>query len=173
VRIAHISDLHVIALEGAVPLRLLNKRLTGYVNLKLVRSPLHQLPLAQAVAREIRRMDVDHVVVTGDLTNLALEREFERARTLLEDDLGASPNDVSVARSPTEPTLSALLRRLRQHGSARASQRRAPCAIPLRAAAWTGGHHRLVLGRAASSAGSVRRARRRAARGSRACPRAP
>jgi 3',5'-cyclic AMP phosphodiesterase CpdA len=96
VRIAHISDLHVIALEGAVPFRLLNKRLTGYVNLKLIRSPVHLPALARAVVREIRRHEVDHVVVTGDLTNLALEGEFERARALLAQDLGASPSQVSV-----------------------------------------------------------------------------
>ena len=36
-RIAHISDLHVLALDGAVPFRLLNKRATGYANLKLKR----------------------------------------------------------------------------------------------------------------------------------------
>jgi 3',5'-cyclic AMP phosphodiesterase CpdA len=96
VRIAHISDLHVIALDGAVPFRLLNKRLTGYVNLKLVRSHMHQLRLAQAVAREVRRGGFDHVVITGDLTNLALEQEFERARTLLEEDLGSSPDAVSI-----------------------------------------------------------------------------
>ena len=95
-RIAHISDLHLIALDGAVPLRLLNKRLTGYVNLKLVRSPIHQLPIAQAVAREVGRGGFDHVVVTGDLTNLALEREFELVRTVLEQELGLDPAMVSI-----------------------------------------------------------------------------
>jgi 3',5'-cyclic AMP phosphodiesterase CpdA len=96
VRIAHISDLHLIALDGAVPFRLLNKRLTGYVNLKLVRSPIHQLSVAQAVAREVGRGCFDHVVVTGDLTNLALEREFELARRVLEQDLGLDPAMVSI-----------------------------------------------------------------------------
>ena len=50
----------------------------------------------RAIAREIKRAGVDHVAVTGDLTNLALETEFEAVRELLEDELGLHPSEVSV-----------------------------------------------------------------------------
>jgi 3',5'-cyclic AMP phosphodiesterase CpdA len=97
VKIAHISDLHVLALEDATPRRLMNKRFTGWVNLKYRRAHEHQLSALRAVARELReRTDIDHVVVTGDLTNLALESEFAAAHAFLRDELGLDPNRVSV-----------------------------------------------------------------------------
>jgi 3',5'-cyclic AMP phosphodiesterase CpdA len=95
-RIAHLSDLHLLSLEGVNPLRFLNKRLTGYANLRLKRKHVHRAAYVRAIAREIKRSRVDHVAITGDLTNLALESEFELARKVLEEELGLSPRDVSV-----------------------------------------------------------------------------
>ena len=95
-RIAHLSDLHVLALAGVPRHRFLNKRLTGYANLRFKRNHVHRSTYVTAIAEEIARSKIDHVVVTGDLTNLALETEFQAARDLLEDGLGLSPNDVSV-----------------------------------------------------------------------------
>jgi len=95
-KIAHLSDLHILSLEGVSPLRFLNKRLTGYANLRLKRKHIHRPSYVRAIAREIQRVGVDHVVITGDLTNLALEGEFEAARKLLEDDLGLDPKNVSI-----------------------------------------------------------------------------
>jgi len=95
-RIAHLSDLHLLSLEGAVPMRLFNKRITGYFNLRFRRKSIHKPFAVEAVAREIRSLGVDHVVITGDLTNLALEVEFELVRNLLERDLGLSTSDVSL-----------------------------------------------------------------------------
>lgn len=95
-RIAHFSDLHVLALDGVGPERFLNKRLSGYLNLRLKRHHIHRTGYVRTIAREMKRAAVDHVVVTGDLTNLALETEFEAVRELLEDDLGLLPSQVSV-----------------------------------------------------------------------------
>ena len=95
-RIAHLSDLHLLSGEHIPARRLLNKRFTGWVNLKLRRGHQHQRRIAQAVAREVSAHDVDHVVITGDLTNLALEAEFELVRAFLEADLKLSPDQVSV-----------------------------------------------------------------------------
>jgi 3',5'-cyclic AMP phosphodiesterase CpdA len=95
-RIAHFSDLHLLSLEGVPWHRFLNKRATGYANLKLKRGSIHRSAYVREIAREIRRMRVDHVVVTGDLTNLALEPEFELAREVLEGELGLPPRDVTV-----------------------------------------------------------------------------
>ncbi len=96
-KIAHISDLHVLALDDLTPTRLLNKRLTGWANLKLRRGHEHQGYALSAVARALReRTDIDHVVVTGDLTNLALDSEFAAAHAFLRDELGLDPSKVSV-----------------------------------------------------------------------------
>src|SRR5688572_6178535 len=95
-RVAHFSDLHVLALDGVSRLRLLNKRFTGWVNLKLKRAHKHRPAYVRAIAREITQAKVDHVVITGDLTNLALEQEFEATRLLLEDELHLRPDQVTV-----------------------------------------------------------------------------
>lgn len=96
VKIAHLSDLHLLDLEGAVPFRLFNKRFTGYLNLMYRRKSVHKPHAAQAVARAIRDHEVDHVVITGDVSNLALEREFDRVRRFVEHDLGLEPEQVSL-----------------------------------------------------------------------------
>lgn len=95
-RIAHFSDLHVLSLAGVSPTRFLNKRFSGYLNLRLKRKHVHKTDYVRAIAREVKQAKLDHVVVTGDLTNLALETEFEAVRELLEDDLGLHPDQVSV-----------------------------------------------------------------------------
>jgi 3',5'-cyclic AMP phosphodiesterase CpdA len=95
-RIAHLSDLHCLALDGVRASRFLNKRLTGWANLKLKRASKHRAAYVHAIAREIARENVDHVVVTGDLTNLALEGEFELARDVLQHELGLEPARVTI-----------------------------------------------------------------------------
>jgi len=96
VKIAHLSDLHLLDLEGAVPMRLFNKRITGYVNLRFHRKSVHKPFAVEACLREIRKLGVDHVVITGDVSNLALEREFELVRTVIDRELGMSPDQVSM-----------------------------------------------------------------------------
>jgi 3',5'-cyclic AMP phosphodiesterase CpdA len=95
-RIAHFSDLHLLSLDGIPLRRFLNKRLTGWANLRLKRGHVHRASHVRAIAREIANAGVDHVVVTGDLTNLALEDEFELARDVLVEDLGIDPARVTV-----------------------------------------------------------------------------
>jgi 3',5'-cyclic AMP phosphodiesterase CpdA len=95
-RIAHFSDLHLLDLAGVPFTRFLNKRLTGWVNLRLKRGSIHKAAYVEAIAREIAARRFDHVVVTGDLTNLALETEFERVRALFETTLGLDPAQVTV-----------------------------------------------------------------------------
>ena len=95
-RIAHFSDLHLLSLEGVGAHRFLNKRLSGYANLRFKRNHVHRAAYVTAIAKEIQRCKVDHVCITGDLTNLALEQEFELARRVIEDELGLDPKDVTV-----------------------------------------------------------------------------
>ncbi len=95
-RVAHFSDLHVLDLAGVPAARFLNKRFTGWVNLKVKRQHKHRPGYVRAIAKEITRAKVDHVVITGDLTNLALEQEFEATRRLLQDELHLEPSQVTV-----------------------------------------------------------------------------
>ncbi len=95
-RIAHFSDLHLLSLAGVPAHRFLNKRLTGWANLRLKRGAVHRAAYVRAVAREVRRLAPDHVVVTGDLTNLALEPEFELAREVLEEELALDPSQLTI-----------------------------------------------------------------------------
>ena len=85
-RIAHLSDLHVLDLAGTSPLRFLNKRATGVANLLGARRDAHPLRIADKLSPTLGSdgLNVDHVLITGDLSNLALESEFARARTVVE-----------------------------------------------------------------------------------------
>jgi 3',5'-cyclic AMP phosphodiesterase CpdA len=96
VKIAHLSDLHLLSLAGVPRRRFLNKRMTGWANLRLKRSAIHRASYVRAIARDIRAAGFDHVVITGDLTNLALESEFELVRDLLERELGLDAAQISL-----------------------------------------------------------------------------
>lgn len=83
-RIAHVSDTHVLSMREIEWRKMLfNKRLTGQANTLLRRGRVHRreyllVVLAAAAA------GADHLVVTGDITNLALESEYQEARALLD-----------------------------------------------------------------------------------------
>lgn len=84
-RIAHISDTHVLSPTGVEWRQmLLNKRLTGYANLMLRRGRVHRREYLTAVLEGAARVS-DHVVVTGDVTNLALESEYDEARMVFDE----------------------------------------------------------------------------------------
>ncbi len=84
-RIAHVSDLHVLSPAGADwSAMLFNKRVTGYANLVLRRGRVHRREYLEGVLTAAAK-DIDHLVVTGDITNLALESEYDEARSLLEE----------------------------------------------------------------------------------------
>jgi 3',5'-cyclic AMP phosphodiesterase CpdA len=78
-RIAHISDLHVLDLQGTRWQDFLNKRMTGAMNLAGMRRNAHPVSIAEQLADRLAAGDIDHVILTGDLTNLALDSEFKRA----------------------------------------------------------------------------------------------
>jgi 3',5'-cyclic AMP phosphodiesterase CpdA len=84
-RIAHVSDLHVLSRTAAHWRDIIfNKRLTGFANLLLKRGRVHRREyLLEVMAAATAKCD--HLVVTGDITNLALEHEYEEAAALLTD----------------------------------------------------------------------------------------
>jgi 3',5'-cyclic AMP phosphodiesterase CpdA len=77
VLVAHVSDLHLLSLEGVSPLAFLGKRLTGGLNLLFNRGGEFPVHVAQALMRDLVDQHPDHLVVSGDLTNLAFEGELE------------------------------------------------------------------------------------------------
>lgn len=108
--LAHLSDLHVRGDEPIPFGRLLGKRATGYLNLRYRRGSTHKRWAVEALARELRGLGVDHVAITGDLSNLALEDEFASVVRLLRDDLGFPAEQVSIVPGNHD---------LYTHGSAR------------------------------------------------------
>ncbi len=76
-KIGHISDLHWLDLSGARIRDFFNKRLTGGFNLVAGRAKKHTKQAVIDALDAMRASGVDHLVVTGDLTNLALPSEFK------------------------------------------------------------------------------------------------
>ncbi|MGI9509855.1 MAG: metallophosphoesterase family protein [Geminicoccaceae bacterium] len=93
-KLAHLSDPH-LPLPAQVDWRdLMNKRMTGYVSWRRHRKSVHDPRVLTALTADLKAAEPDHTVVTGDLTNLALPAEFDRAITWLAE-LG-KPEHVSV-----------------------------------------------------------------------------
>lgn len=113
--IAHLSDIHVLDLEGVRFYRFFNKRVTGGLNLLLKRSKAHKPALLEEALERIEALGCDHVFVTGDLTNLALPSEFERARHILEAHVPASRLHVIAGNHDRYTLWSSLTRRFERH----------------------------------------------------------
>ena len=79
-RIAHFSDLHLLSLDGVSMLDFANKRWIGGLNLLTNRGRHYHSHIFEAMIADINEQKVDHIVCTGDLTNLAFEQEFQFAR---------------------------------------------------------------------------------------------
>ena len=83
VTIAHISDLHLLKLSGAGVLSFFNKRMVGGVNLLLNRAHHHRVDVVEQALRQLVEIAPDHLVVTGDVSNLSLDAEFALGVELL------------------------------------------------------------------------------------------
>jgi 3',5'-cyclic AMP phosphodiesterase CpdA len=84
IRIAHISDTHVLPPHGVHWREMFfNKRITGWANTRLRRGRVYRRGYLEAVLDAASR--ADHLVITGDVTNLALEAEFHEALRLFEN----------------------------------------------------------------------------------------
>lgn len=82
--LAHLSDLHATSLEGLRPGDLVGKRLLGWLSWQVRRRRIHRPEILASLLEDLRDAAPDHVVVTGDLTHVALEGEFAAARLWLE-----------------------------------------------------------------------------------------
>jgi 3',5'-cyclic AMP phosphodiesterase CpdA len=95
VRLAHCSDLHLLSHDGARLLDLANKRWIGAANLLTNRSRHYHVAAFDQMVDDLNAQKIDHVLCTGDVTNLALEREFRFARARF-DKLAGGPENVTV-----------------------------------------------------------------------------
>lgn len=87
--LAHLTDIQMPPLPTASPRELMNKRIFGYLNWHLRRKSLYRKEILDALVADLEAQSIDHLAVTGDLTNISLPREFIAAREWLEQ-LGPS-----------------------------------------------------------------------------------
>ncbi len=92
--LAHCSDWHTTRLAPGAPGALLNKRILGWLSWHTGRRERHRPEVLEKLFEDLRGQAPDHVAVTGDLTNVALEAEFREAAELLR--LLGSPEHVSL-----------------------------------------------------------------------------
>jgi 3',5'-cyclic AMP phosphodiesterase CpdA len=92
--LAHLSDPHLPPLPRPKLRDLAGKRALGYLNWTRNRHKYHRREVLDALVSDMQAQDPDHIAVTGDLVNLALEAEFAPARAWLES-VGA-PDRVTV-----------------------------------------------------------------------------
>jgi 3',5'-cyclic AMP phosphodiesterase CpdA len=93
-KLAHLSDPHLAPLPVARMRDLAGKRAFGYLNWTRNRHKFHRRDVLDALVSDMQAQAPDHIAITGDLVNLALEAEFAPSRTWLES-VGA-PDRVTV-----------------------------------------------------------------------------
>ena len=81
--LGHLSDLHATPVIVENPLHLLNKRFFGWLSWRIRRRHYHRTSVVGALMDDLRHAPIDHLVVTGDFTNLSLASEFGAAREQL------------------------------------------------------------------------------------------
>ena len=82
--LAHLSDPHLPPLPAARLRDLAGKRALGYLNWTRNRHKYHRREVLDALVADMQVQQPDHIAVTGDLVNLALEAEFSPAQAWLE-----------------------------------------------------------------------------------------
>ena len=92
--LAHLSDPHLPPLPAARMRDLVGKRALGYLNWTRNRHKYHRREVLDALVADLKAQRPDHIAVTGDLVNLALEAEFEPAQAWLES--VGTPQQVTV-----------------------------------------------------------------------------
>lgn len=92
--LAHLSDPHLPSLPTPRLSDLAGKRGLGYLNWTRNRHKVHKREVLDTLVSDMQAQVPDHIAITGDLVNLALEAEFASSRAWLES-VGA-PDRVTV-----------------------------------------------------------------------------
>ncbi len=74
--IAHLTDIHLPPVPVPQLRELSLKRLLGFLNWHRSRKFLHNADVVERIVRDLKQQNFDHLIVSGDLVNLALEAEF-------------------------------------------------------------------------------------------------
>jgi 3',5'-cyclic AMP phosphodiesterase CpdA len=107
--LAHLSDPHLPPLPAPRLRDLAGKRVLGYLNWTRNRQRFHRRDVLDVLVADIRARAPDHIAITGDLVNLALEAEFAPALKWLES-VGA-PDRVTVVPGNHDAYVRATQRR--------------------------------------------------------------
>ena len=75
-KLAHVSDLHLGPLPDVRPRQLFSKRIFGYMNWRRGGGRMHRVEVVTAMLADLKVQAPDHVIVSGDLVNIALPKEF-------------------------------------------------------------------------------------------------
>ena len=92
--LAHLSDPHLPPMPMVRLRDIAGKRALGYLNWTRNRHRVHLREALDSLVADVQAQAPDHIAITGDIVNLALEAEFAPARKWLES-IGA-PDRVTV-----------------------------------------------------------------------------
>lgn len=92
--LAHFSDVHLAPILGFTWRYWNVKRMLGYANWHRKRRFVHKADVADRLIDDARALRTDHIAITGDLVNLGLPGEHERALAWLQS-IGP-PQEVTV-----------------------------------------------------------------------------
>ena len=92
--LAHLSDPHLSPLPAPRLSELAGKRVLGYLNWTRNRHKFQRRDVLDVLVSDLQAQTPDHIAVTGDLVNLALEAEFALSRAWLES--VGTPDRVTV-----------------------------------------------------------------------------
>lgn len=83
-RLAQVSDPHFQSFRNLKLHDLMGKRALGFLNLLLRRRRKHNMALLQALLEDLPSRSIDHLALTGDMCNIALESEWAAALRWIE-----------------------------------------------------------------------------------------
>jgi len=110
-RLVHLSDVHLGPLPKVRRRELASKRITGYVNWHRNRRDAMGSDTLEKLIAHIHAAKADHIVITGDLVNLALNSEIELIADWLRT-IGA-PSQVTVIPGNHDTYVPGALDRIR------------------------------------------------------------
>lgn len=93
-KLAHLSDPHLAPVPAPRWRDLAGKRAFGYLNWTRNRQKFYRREVLDALVKDLQAGRPDHIAVTGDLVNIALQAEFAPARAWLES--VGTPEHVTV-----------------------------------------------------------------------------
>ena len=77
--IAHLSDVHLAPVHGLGPGHINLKRALGFANWTMKRRKVHLRAVVDWITADLAGQRTDHIIVSGDLTNLGLPGEHKAA----------------------------------------------------------------------------------------------